>query len=318
MLRPDLGLARHVHLQGWGEPLLHPRLFTMIEDAAGAGCSTGITTNGDLLHETMNPLLSSALDYVAISVAGDAPTHARLRDGSRLDDILAAAEALARGRRGGRGIHVRLTFLLTASSTQGLPSIITRAAEAGIRDIVVNHLDNTPTAWHLEEAAFDDRGLKPGVSAALEEASRIAGDCGVDIVLPTEVPRDLLVCSLHPECVAFVSHDGRVGPCVNLLLPFDGSIPRSTKAGILEIAPVVWGRVSQGGLRTILDDEARLRFLDPLKSRLEAESRFVASIDGSFGSEALRRLDEADAERSEALARNPFPPPCKGCHQRYW
>src|SRR5512134_3536072 len=42
--------VQHVHLQGWGEPLLHPRLFEMIALAKRAGCRVGLTTNGMGLH----------------------------------------------------------------------------------------------------------------------------------------------------------------------------------------------------------------------------------------------------------------------------
>ena len=48
-LVPDLALWKHVHLQGWGEPLLHNGLHSMVRDAHAAGCRVGITTNGDLL-----------------------------------------------------------------------------------------------------------------------------------------------------------------------------------------------------------------------------------------------------------------------------
>ena len=47
-------LAQHVHLQGWGEPLLHPRLFDMIALAKEAGCRAGLTTNGMRLDQDVS------------------------------------------------------------------------------------------------------------------------------------------------------------------------------------------------------------------------------------------------------------------------
>ena len=41
--------VKWVPLQGWGEPLLHRRLFDMIERAKSAGCKVGFTTNGTRL-----------------------------------------------------------------------------------------------------------------------------------------------------------------------------------------------------------------------------------------------------------------------------
>ena len=92
-------MAEHVHLQGWGEPLLHPDLPGMVAAAKAAGCTVGITTNGDLLSEALTWIAEAQVDLVTVSVAGRASTHARLRDGSRLGDILGAARELVRTRR---------------------------------------------------------------------------------------------------------------------------------------------------------------------------------------------------------------------------
>ena len=43
---PALKRARLVHLQGWGEPLLHPDFFTLVSQAKAVGCQVGTTTNG--------------------------------------------------------------------------------------------------------------------------------------------------------------------------------------------------------------------------------------------------------------------------------
>ena len=36
----------YVHLQGWGEPLLHPEFFTLVDLALQSGSQCGATTNG--------------------------------------------------------------------------------------------------------------------------------------------------------------------------------------------------------------------------------------------------------------------------------
>ena len=80
-LSSDLGLARHVHLQGWGEPLLHPRLPEMAKAAKAAGSDVGITTNGDLLEPAIDWIVEERVDQIVFSVAGDDATHADLRAG---------------------------------------------------------------------------------------------------------------------------------------------------------------------------------------------------------------------------------------------
>src|SRR3970282_669838 len=54
-----------VYLQGWGEPLLHRRIFDMIERAKQAGCRVGFTTNGTrLTHGAGARLLDLELELL--------------------------------------------------------------------------------------------------------------------------------------------------------------------------------------------------------------------------------------------------------------
>jgi len=82
-LRPDLPLVEHLHLQGWGEPLLHPRLESMVEDAHAAGCRVGLTSNGDFLAEAIDWIVAAQVDVVALSVAACDEWNRRLRDDAR-------------------------------------------------------------------------------------------------------------------------------------------------------------------------------------------------------------------------------------------
>lgn len=216
-LAPHLHLVDHVHLQGWGEPLLHRNLPDMVADARKAGCSVGITTNGDL----------------------------------------------------------------------------------------------------LDRAAFDAHGVAPSVVQALESARNKAHKMGFPIWTPATSTREMLTCALNPLRMAFVSRDGRVGPCVNLLLPVQGSIPRATHQGSLHVEPELWGHLADDPLPRILDAGARQRFVEPLARRLEAERRFLAENVGEPGVLALERLEEAHRQREQNLERHLFPAPCTGCHLKH-
>ncbi|MCX5881865.1 MAG: radical SAM protein, partial [Deltaproteobacteria bacterium] len=77
-LWPLMRKANRVHLQGWGEPLLHPGFFDMAALARQAGCAVSTTTcglrmNGDLARK----LVDSGIDIVAFSLVGtDAASNA--------------------------------------------------------------------------------------------------------------------------------------------------------------------------------------------------------------------------------------------------
>jgi MoaA/NifB/PqqE/SkfB family radical SAM enzyme len=314
-LRQDLGLARHVHLQGWGEPLLHPRLPEMVDAAKVAGCTVGITTNGDLLEDAVDWIVNRGVNIITVSVAGDETTHATLRSGSRLEDLWAAVRRLV-ARRGSRKLpRVKVGFLLTKQSCEQVTGLVEVAAAAGADEIFLTHLDCTPSRELLDAAAFDATGTHPGVAEAIEAASRVARSLKIKFRAPALARQELLICALDPLSMAFVSWDGRVGPCVNLGLPVEGPIPRWSENASTPVDPVFYGDLAESSLGEILRSERFRSFTESFKSRLSIERRFLDGVVSRSGAEALAYLDEADRRRENGLAAHSFPGPCAGCHK---
>ncbi len=312
-IEPALPMAAHVHLQGWGEPLLHPRLPEMAAAAKRAGCSVGLTTNGDLLPGATDWILDLELDMVTVSVAG-LTKHCEFRDGSVIGDILKAAAELAAGDGHIRRPHVQLSYLLTRENYHELADLVSAAAALGIPEVFAIHLDCTPTPELAALSGFGPDGLDEGIAEAMNRASRLAALSGI-VFRPAPAERqDLLVCALDPTRLAFVSWDGRVGPCTYLLLPVEGAIPRASLTEVRDVEPVVYGSLGETDLVGLLEGPGRARFIQPLAARLRAEGAFLEA--GSFlgfGSQAIRELDEADRQRSATLAANPFPAGCAAC-----
>jgi len=318
-LQEDLDLARYVHLQGWGEPLLHPRLPEMVHEVKAAGPKVGLTTNGDLLPAAVDWIVDENVDLVTVSVAGAEVTHATLRDGSGLGDVWDAIRRLVarRGRR--KKPKVQVSYLLTLQGVDELSHVVETAADAGVEELFVVHLDVTPTRELCDRAAFDSSGLRSGVAPAVAAAEQVARSRGIAFRAPPLEAQDLLVCALNPLRFVFVGWDGRVGPCVNLLPPAAGAIPRWTDTGPRRVEPVVYGHLADTGLREILRGQEYRRFTGPFAARFAAEGRFRSEVGTLRGSAARSRLEEADREREEALAAHPFPSECAGCNKaRGW
>lgn len=313
---PVLPLAEHVHLQGWGEPLLHPGLRDMALDARRAGCSVGITTNGDLLAEAADWIVALGIDLVSISLAGGPGRHAAWRGGSDLATVLGDAGSLVARARRGRP-RVQLAYLLTRDNHVDLPEVIDRAARAGVHDVVITHLDCTPTSDLLALAAFCASGLRPEAEAALRVAEEVAAHRGVSLRGPGPAPEEMLVCALDPTRIIFIAADGRVGPCTHQVLPVAGPIPRAGFDGTTDIEPDVFGAVPKQTLEEVLGSPARSRFIRPLRERLMAERSFLSRGLVGFGAADVAALEEADEERGRTLARAPLPPSCNRCHKKY-
>ena len=309
----DLELTEHVQLQGWGEPLLHPLLPTWARDARAAGCTVGLTTNGDLLEKAASWLLEGDVDQIVVSVAGNADNHAALRDGSQLESVLAAAGNLAhRGRERRVPLRILISYLLTRNNAADLPAVVRLAARARVDELFVTHLDCPTSPALVEQAAFSGDALIGGVTAHLREAETVASESGIAFRDQTQGGEEQLVCSLDPLRFAFVGWDGRVGPCVNLLLPVEGPIPRWSANGCTEVDAVSYGRLDTIGLADLLSSDTRTCFVAPWTRRLEAERRFLASVP-ELSVTGLRELDRADTIRTIALSANSFPDACTHC-----
>ena len=78
-----------LRLVGFGEPMLNPKFFEMIEYAKGVGCNVGIITNGALLtREKAERLLNSNIDAVDISVdAYTKEVYEKIRVGLDFDKL---------------------------------------------------------------------------------------------------------------------------------------------------------------------------------------------------------------------------------------
>src|SRR4030043_358357 len=88
--------TRHVHLQGWGEPFLHPNFFDMVAIAKRAGCRVGTTTNGMCLDaDHLVRIIDSGLDVIAFSLAGTDERNDIIRKGTRLDKVLKGMSGLS-------------------------------------------------------------------------------------------------------------------------------------------------------------------------------------------------------------------------------
>ena len=312
-LREGLGLAEYVHLQGWGEPLLDDRLAERVRDARACGCRVGLTTNGTLLATAADWIVAEGVDLVTVSLAGGPATHAHLRGGSSLDVIWDGIRRLAARRRDRGRPRILASYLLTCDNFAELADTVASAAAGGVDEVFVTHIDCHPSRALRERAVFGDAGLHPGVAEAVERAARVARARGVAFRPPPLEPSELLVCALNPLRFAFVAWDGRVGPCVNLLFPISGAIPREGQAGSWAVEPVVFGELGQRSLQEILEGAARRLFAEAFEARLAAERRFLAGLGGEWGHSAQRQLEELDERRSTELACNPFPAACRSC-----
>jgi len=79
-----------LNLYNWGEPLLHPRIFDMIEYAAYAGISVRVSTNLNLLNQKDIPsLITSGLEELLVDFDGSTQEiYEQYRVGGDLNTVI--------------------------------------------------------------------------------------------------------------------------------------------------------------------------------------------------------------------------------------
>ncbi len=217
-----------VYLQGWGEPLLHPRLPAMIQMAKAAGSRVGTTTNGMLLDTPLaEALVDAGLDIIAFSLAGTrATTNDRVRAGTRLDQVLKKMALLDRikRQRGSATPHIHIAYMALASDLEelaALPALV--KAACNVKQIVVSTLDFAPCQELAGEVlSADTPSRREKMDSSFDDLKATGRAMGIEIHTPG---RDTVEMAMQAPCTENIQHamcisaEGEVSACMLTNIP---------------------------------------------------------------------------------------------------
>ncbi len=194
----DLPSLRELHLQGLGEPMMHPRFFDMIRHAVERGIRVTTNTNATLLTERRaEESVTSGLDTMHISLDGaSAATYERIRERAHFDRVLRNLDHLrrARHRHQTEFPHLRLVMVIMRQNLEELPALVRLAHAHGIQTIFVQHLchdfgESSLPAHYAPMREFvqsqtllDDDPAR--IAHYFDAATSVAAGLGVDLRLP--------------------------------------------------------------------------------------------------------------------------------------
>jgi radical SAM protein with 4Fe4S-binding SPASM domain len=248
------GLER-LHLQGLGEPMMHPRFFDMVRFAVDRGVRVTTNSNLTLLNERRaKDCVNSGLDELHVSIDGaTAETYERIRVRAHFDRVLANVRLLseAKERAGSAKPNLHLVMVLMRDNLDELPDIVRLAAGLQIEEVFVQQLchdfgeESLPSAYKPMRDFVDGQTLLTVGAARVEtvfaEARHAATEANIRLRLP---PTRL---KLHPPGTpgiercdwpwtgAYVSYDGHVMPCCMISTPDRLSLGRLQDAGFVQI-----------------------------------------------------------------------------------
>lgn len=250
MLRSD-----RVHLQGWGEPLLHPRFLDFVALARKAGCAVSSTSCGLRMDAPLaDAIVRSGMDILAFSLAGTDEESNDARRRVPFGRVLHAFEIMREAVRmnGDRGPRLHIAYLLLADRMEAARALPALMRTLDIPSCVVSTLDMPVLPEHARLA------FAPHEQAKIHQARRILEDIAAEAEkdgrcirygLPQPHPRHGCRENVHESL--YVDADGDVSPCIYVNVP-DG-VPRTAPN------PWVFGNVNSEDAAAIWD---KLPFTD--------------------------------------------------------
>jgi MoaA/NifB/PqqE/SkfB family radical SAM enzyme len=312
-------MARHVHLQGWGEPLLHERIYDMISTAKAAGCEAGFTTNGMLLKEaTARRLVELGVDIIGVSIAGATKeAHESIRVKCDFNRFVSNIKTLSRVKNeaGSKTPKVVLSFLMTKTNIQELPSVVKLAGELGVEELVATNLDYTSTRLHDELKVFSCDEVREEYLELIEKAQRIAKKLKLSFRAYPLKTEEVIMCELNPRSFVYISQDGLVAPCVYLNQTRTGTFPRIFCGASYEVKRTYFGDINKEDLLDIWDKPEYRAFREAYARRHEAYYDAYGDIPIDFG--FTEKLEEAKRRADSALRDTPMPEVCRTCYKAY-
>jgi len=300
-LLPNIGYTDLVYLQGWGEPLLNPDLFSMIRACKATGKRVGFTTNGMLLNnETIQRMIDLETDIISISLTGTHPaTHNRIRKGTDLTKIIKNLELLQEIKKEKNIQHpvIHLAYLMLASNLHELQEVVGLAKRLGVEQIVCSHLSLILHEPLRPEALFNQKEEWQRFTGILDAAAAEAQRENLVFAFNSPVSQNQTeYCSENIGRACVVSVTGEVGPCVftsPTLSQGNGQTERSPLLHIFQNSfescqPLSFGNIAHESLTQIWNKQEYHEF---------------------------RNLHDSCITQHDTAARL-LPPACRSCHKR--
>ncbi len=221
--------VNYVHLQGWGEPFLHPDFFRMVAAVKAVAVPVGATTNGVLMtDDLMERIIAAELDVLTFSLAGIGEAHNRNRKGTDFQFIMETISRLnaLKTIAGKLRPQIHVAYLLTQSDRSAIPALPTYFSGKGISEVMISSL-----AW-APDAAVQREMLSTLPLPVFRKLQREIAGLNAERTAHDPVYRPYLIhpraegtgCLEHTNRSLVIGVEGAVWPCI-MAEPICANVP---------------------------------------------------------------------------------------------
>jgi MoaA/NifB/PqqE/SkfB family radical SAM enzyme len=222
---PDL---QELHLQGLGEPMLHPHFFDMVELAVQRGIHVSANTNLTLLTpKRAERCVTSGLASLSVSLDGATrEVYEAIRRKASFDKVLRNLGRLVDARDAARSpLQVRLVMVLMRANLHELPALVRLAHACRVPQILVQRLSSDLTQPDLPQRYIPIRDYVsaaelqasdlPQAAEVFAQARALAADLGITLHLPKLADRQDAPTGRcdWPSTQLYVTAAGELLPC---------------------------------------------------------------------------------------------------------
>ncbi len=267
-LLDEFPTARQLHLQGLGEPLLHPRFFEMVAYAAGQGIRVSTSTNLTVLTpRRIDECLSCGLDTLHVSIDAARPhVYERIRRNAHYAQIMRTMDQLvaARAHSGEPRPRIHLVVVAMRQNLADLPVLVHMAAQWELDEVFVQHLCHSYSESSLPDAYRPMRDFVQAESLLTADPAQVqpyfdqAAATAHELTIPLRLPR--LQPRVWPSGATgrkrcdwpwrglYLSYRGEAAPCCMVSTPERAYMGNAAQEGA-----ALWENESYRSFRNRLD-----------------------------------------------------------------
>jgi len=261
---------KELHLQGLGEPMMHPRFFDMVAYASNKGIAVTTNSNLTLMSDTRaERAVTSGLAGLHISFDGATPaTYEDIRRGANFHDVLDNIDKVCRARVRLQSTRpaLRLIMVVMRRNLEELPDLIRLAHRCSMSSVFVQHLshefgESALPPEYEPMRAFIQRETLTGdlnrVERYFDEARAVAKEGGIELRLPRLQPSIYEQETIgRARCAwpwngSYITYQGYAIPCCMIATPDRGHMGNMIDLGV----ETVWNDLPYQGFRNRLESD---------------------------------------------------------------